>query len=187
MTVYVLPTPPGPLMDNALQDALQLMVVGITGLPPTSCVPRWQPEPPNQADFGTDWAAFGLMSTEMDVYSYQEQLDLNTLQVEADESLNMLFSFYGPDAQANAGLLQMGIQVQRNRDDLTAINVKLTAMGQPRQVPLLQKQVWVKRVDIAGTFRRRVIRTYALPNINSGSMGLNNEFYVTPIVVSPPA
>ncbi|WP_217284496.1 phage neck terminator protein [Pseudomonas nitroreducens] len=56
------PTP----ADEALEDILQPMVVGITGLPGKMVRPRWQPGNPKQPEPNVNWCAIGVMHTKQD-------------------------------------------------------------------------------------------------------------------------
>lgn len=184
---YVAPiTPPDPLEGNALENAFQALVAGITGLDPTLVRPRWQPEPVNMPDFSQTWAAVGITETSSDRFVYTKQIDRDTEQLERDQVLTVMFSFYGPDAQYMLERFQDGIAIERNRADLRTVGIKLTEIKDPRQLPALLKEKWQKRLDVEGIFRRRIIRLYAQQAVDGAGLGLDNEFYVTPIIVSNP-
>src|SRR5262249_35203430 len=94
---YLLPDPtPAVLEDDALIAAFQGMVAGITGVPGKLVRPRWQPEPPNQPDFQTNWIAMGISATDSDKFAYVRQIDDEHMEVQRDQWLTLLLSFYGP-------------------------------------------------------------------------------------------
>lgn len=184
---YVRPAP-APSVDegDALEDLFQAALAGITGLPGDLVRPAWQPEPPNFPDFGTDWAALRVASFPSDLYAFVAMVDEATALLETSETLEVSCMFYGPGAQARAGEWRDGLQVDMNRADLQARDIKLVSVGEQRQVPALLKQAWTKRVDVPSTWRRWVRRRYPINSIAGAGAGLDNELYVTPIVVTPP-
>lgn len=180
MTTFIAPAgSPAPLEGDALDDAIQQTLAGIAGLDPTLARPRWQPNAPNLPDFNLDWAAFGITSTVPDTYAYLRQVDAATQELQRDEALIVLCSFYGPNAQSVCARFNDGLLIQPNRFALDAYGLKLSYTGEPRQVPALLKETWVKRFDLQVTLRRRVIRRYAVDAIGSLQSYLDNEFYLT--------
>lgn len=177
---------PAVLDGDALLDAFQPTLSGITGLPGDLVRPRWQPEPPNQPDFGTDWVAFGVTVMPADAFAFIRQVDISTVELECTEELQALASFYGPNAPGLAGELRDGLQIDQNRWALLALGIKLVEVQQQRQVPALMKQIWTKRVDVPMRWRRWVVRRYAVNSVESAALGLDNELYITPITVQPP-
>lgn len=182
---------PAPLYGDALEDLFHDVIQGILGMADGSLVrPRWQPEPPDQPAFSVDWVAFGIVSTVGDWNPYQghdpdanEGYGCNVL--ERDEELVLLHSFYGPGGMALQSRYQDGVLVDQNRAALQANGIKLVGLAPALQVPALLKQRWVKRMDQRVTFRRRVRREYPVLNIASASGVLDNEQYLTQIVVTP--
>lgn len=184
---YVLPTPlPAVIEDLDLDRIFQANLVGITGLPGRLVRPRWQPEPPNQPDFTENWAALGVTATEADTFAFIRQVDAATVELERDQFITVLVSFYGPASGNYLGLYRDGLSVQLNRLSLTEAGIKLIEVGKARQLPALLKEKWMKRQDIQVEFARRIRRLYTLASINTLDMGLDNEYYITPIIVNPP-
>lgn len=177
-----------PLYGDALDDVFHDTLQGITGIPGELVRPRFQPEPPNQPDFTTDWIAFGIVTTKGDVFSYQthDPTGAGFNVQEYDEQLTVLHSFYGPNGQSVAGLYNAGIQVEQNRDVLTAAGIKLVECQEVTQLPALLKEKWVKRWDCRTVFRRRVSRSYPILTIESSVVHLDNELYTTIINIQTP-
>lgn len=171
---------------DALEDLFQATLVGVTGLAGELVRPRWQPEPPNMPDFADNWCAFGVTVMPADKFVYLRQVDDETVELECSEELAVLVSFYGPASQRIAGEWRDGLQIDQNRADLQAQAIKLVESLDQRQVPALLKQVWTKRIDAPSRWRRWVRRRYLVNSIESLGAGLDNEFYITPIIVSPP-
>lgn len=184
---YILPeASPTPAMDDELEDILQLAFRGITGLPAKLVRPRVQPEPANMPDFASSWASFGVTDTESDLLAFIRQVDDTTQELQRDQQFTALASFYGPGAQGYLERFRDGIQIQQNREELGSHGIKLVEVGKPRRLPALVKGLWLDRRDVAVVLRRRYTRLYRVASIDSASLGLDNEFYVTPILVTPP-
>lgn len=189
---YLLPSSsPAPIYGDALDDVFQINIAGITGITDTTLIrPRWQPEPPNQPDFGTNWVAFGVQVVDGDRFSYRKHDPtgnggLGSDSLEKDETLQLLISFYGPNGTAICKQYQDGLQIDRNRDDLMVYGIKLVEVQEARVLPALLKEKWVRRIDISATFRRRIKRSYSIPTVVGDSVNLDNEQYQTPIVIPP--
>ncbi|UNA00774.1 hypothetical protein ZHS_18 [Edwardsiella phage vB_EpM_ZHS] len=177
---------PNPLEDDALIDAMQATVVGVTGLDPTLVRPRNQPAPPNLPDFSLNWASLGLTVTDSDSYAFVRQVNDTDMELEHDQEITLLAIFYGSSAQSYVGLLRDGLQIEQNRWALGALGVKLVSTGRERHIPSLLKEIWQQRYDLPVVWRRRVRRVYKSASVIGVSLGLDNEHYITPIVVSPP-
>lgn len=177
-----------PEYDDALDDLLQAAVVGIVGLPGKFVRPRWQPNPPNQPPFTTDWCAFGVTRTEVDAFAYSAHDPANdgTSSVDRDELLYVLHSFYGPNCGSNSERFRDGFEISQNRDTLAASGIQLVEVGEAVTLPALLQEKWVKRRDVTVTYRRRTSRVYQINTILTGQLGLDNEHYVTPITVPNP-
>lgn len=169
----------GELNDLFLKRFLQTMVVGITGMNPAMVRPRWQPNPPNQPSFDTDWAAIGEVNTVPDAYAsvaHSTDMDGNGIDTAArNEVMDILCSFYGPDAQANSKLLVNGLSVEQNRIAMTLNGFGLLSVGQEVQVPALIKERWVPGWDVPFRIRHLQIYTYPSPNLVSAEVGISTD------------
>lgn len=165
--------------DATLEDLLQAAVVGITGLPGTLVRPRWQPEPPQQPSFTTDWCAFGVMRTTVDVFAadLHDPTGNGSNKIERDEILFVLHSFYGPNAHAYCERFRDGFEIAQNRDTLTAQGLALIEVGEATVLPALLKEKWVKRVDTTVQYRRRTSRTYPVLTITQAQGDLQTDGY----------
>lgn len=183
---YVLPESlPAPAMDRELDAILQRAFVGITGMQGKLVRPRWQPEPPNLPDFSLTWAAFGVTDTDSDLLAFVRQVDDATQELQRDQWFTTMASFYGAEGQQRAELWRDGIQLQQNREELRSFGIKLTEVGKVRRVPALVKGVWQDRRDVSVVMRRRYTRLYRVASVADATVGLDNEYYVTPINVTP--
>lgn len=183
---------PVPLYGAALEDIFHDTIQGITGLVDGSLIrPRWQPDPPNQPDFGVDWVAFGIMERKGDWNPYQAHdpaanAGWGVNVFERDEELVVLHSFYGPNSAQIQSQYADGLFVDQNRDLLTTNGIKLMSVADAYNVPALLKEKWVKKVDQRVTFRRRIRREYPILHVVGADITLDNEKYLTQIVVTAP-
>ncbi len=177
---YLDPTA-SPLEGDALNKVLHDAIVGLTGINGKLVRPRWVPEPSTQPSFDENWVAFGIPRTVPDYASYEEVIVDGVTQIQRDELLFVLHSFYGPNCKALAERMRNALDVSQNRAALRAAGLLFKEAQEPVVLPALLKEKWVKRVDITIVYARRAIHTYAIRIIESGQLGLDNEHYVTPI------
>ena len=179
--MQILPNPtPVPLFDDPLDNLIQGSIVNITGLPANMVRPRYQPEPATQPPFNTNWAAFGIVSYDNDVFP---AITFNpagnngngTNTVERDELITVGLSFYGPNNYQNISAYREGIQIDANRWDIAAQNTALVSVGQIVNLPALLKDQWVKRLDTKVIFRRRVSRTYNVAFLLGNTVGIQTS------------
>lgn len=167
---YLLPQGTPPLDGDALDDAFQQAVVGITGLSGSLVRPRWQAQPPQQPDNLTNWAAVGVTTVRNSDYTwFKEADDGQSLSQHRQQELNVMVSFYGPLAVANANLLADGIEIPNNTWGLLAVGIKLIGTENIIRVPDITNAQWINRCDIQIRFRREVVRTYLIPTVLSST------------------
>lgn len=184
---YLLPaTSPAPLEGQALNRFLQQVWVGITGLDGTLIRPRWQAEPPAIQPFGTDWMAFGITRRKGDTFTstIHDPTGNGNDSVYRQEMLDILCTFYGPDADNYASLLREGLFVAQNREVLQLNNFGLVEVGEAVAVPEIIKDRWTYRVDMRVTLRRSILRTYPVLNILSAEGTVDTDPYTIPFTVS---
>ena len=177
------PTLPVPLEDNALDDFLQQMVSGVTGLPGTNVIPRWQPEPPSI--LVGNWCAVGEVANDPDPYAYLLHQTTTAypngvdILMQWENGIDCLCSFYGPLAGTNAKLFTNGVQEPQNREQLIINGYGLKNVTGPRIVPELVKMRWLRRVDVHFTLMRMVARYYPIENIVSATATIETESGLT--------
>lgn len=183
---YLAPTA-SPDYDALLNLSFHDLLVGVTGINGKLVRPRWTSEPINQPAFDVDWVAFGVTGGKVDTFAKVEHDPTGdgSSSVKRDETLELLFSFYGPNASSLCARLKDGLELDQNRATLAAEGIAVIEMQEPLNVPALMQQKWVKRVDVRGRFRRRTERVYAILSVESAEIELNNDLYVTPINITP--
>ena len=179
-----------PLEDNALADFLQAWVVGLTGLPAALVWPRWQPNPPNMPTNATNWASIGIREVEGDTFAFENHAPaLNSGAgenlIQRTETLEVLCSFYGPNANGNASLLRDGASVAQNSEVFQLNGMGLVSVGGIHAVPSLINNQWYYRNDVTVKIRRSIIRAYPVLHLLTaqGSVktdtGLTTPFHTT--------
>lgn len=164
-----------PTEDAALADLLQAWVVGMTGLPATMVRPRWQPIQPVQPEITENWCAIGVLSETPDAGLPYMRHDGAAASGTGESvmlrwwTIEVLASFYGPAAAANATRLSDGAYVGQNRQTLESAALVLIGAGGIVVAPELFQTQWVQRVDLPLTFARQVRRAYQIRNILSSA------------------
>lgn len=166
-----------PAYDNALDDIIHDLIVGMTGIVGGLVRPRWQPEPPTQPDYTVDWVAFGLNRSTVDAFAYEhhDASGAGPTRVERDELLFFLHSFYGPHAHGFCERFRDGFEISQNRDAIKAVGLTLVEVQEPVKLPALLKEKWVPRVDVTVIYRRRTSRAYPVLTLRSGHVELTTE------------
>lgn len=160
---YLTPTA-NSLEGKAYRDLLNRLVIGLTGLPGNLVRTRWQPNAPKAPSLDTNWCAFGVTGTTRDASSVM--LDGGMQRGTRDE---VMFSFYGPDAEHLAGVMTDGLQLSQNRDQLRAAGIGFQEAGDIRRAPELVNDVWLERWDLLVLLNREIQRNYSILTLLSAS------------------
>ena len=183
---YLTPVGAAPLDDQALDRFFHDLFVGLTGLDPTLVRPRWQQDPGNFPPRTTSWLAQGITDVKDEGIAWKGYDASGNYVVQRTQVLTNRLSFYGPGASALEGLVRDGLQVEQNRASLQAQGFGLVRVGDPRAMPLLLNEQWVKRIDVPVQFRRTITRTYQVLALESAQVGLASEDgYSTTITINP--
>jgi hypothetical protein len=159
-----------PLGQTALEDTLQAVVAGVTGLAPQLVRPRWQPKPPTAPDRAVTWCAVGVTDMLPGVSSVSHSgAGDGTGVVTAWWPLTLLTTFYGPQAQAQALRLAAGLTLGQNRVALRDAGLALTSVGAPRLAPELRDGIWLPRVDLEITLTWETRAEYGVCNLTAAT------------------
>lgn len=166
---YLAPAGTPALADAALEDLLQGVVAGITGLPGAMVRPRWQPTNPKVPEPNVDWCAIGIMRTTPDAGPaiIHDGAGDGSDQYQRHQELVLLASFYGPNAQGYGQILSDGLSIPQNMETLRVNGFGLIEVGDMTPAPDLVNQQWVHRYDMRIRLRRQIVRTYPILNILS--------------------
>jgi hypothetical protein len=178
---------PAPLEGKALFEFLQQVFVNITGMPGTVFFPRWQLEPPNLPAVGSDWAAFGIVKRSNPKFQFVTATSTYS-EYQTHEEMEILTSFYGPNADTNAALLRDGLYISQNREVLLTNNMGLVDTGDLITTSELVKNQWLYRVDLRVNIRRQIVRQYPILDVTSaeGTVYTDEPTLTIPIAVTGP-
>lgn len=173
----------GTKSGQPLDDLMQQVVAGITGLDQTLIRPRWQEQPPNIPETAAPqlniegvqcWAAVGVTNSRP--LGYPAEIERNDGaatgsgydQQSDQEEFDVLCSFYGPLADSYAVLLRQGLMTAQNRECLQILNIGFRQTSGRTRVPSLVKERWLMRTDITAFFTREVRVFYPVLYFQSG-------------------
>jgi len=187
---YLTPTSAPLVEDDALDDIFSGAIAGITGLAGELVRPKWQKKPPKRPASTVNWCAFGVTEDNADagpVIAHDPDADegLGQDTYTRHKDITVIASFYGPAAKGVAQLLEDGIAIPQNLEELQLNSICFISAGTIRAVPESVNMQWLDRYDLLLYFRRAVTRTYAVQNILTAGVELNADGYITEIIVEP--
>jgi len=180
---YVLPTTTQGLPGNlSLEQFIQTVLVGVSGIQGELVRPRWQVAPPKQPDIATNWMAFGVRESDPQANSYVWLNEDDKNVSSRHETLDVMCAIYGPKAMDYAGLIRDGFQIQQNLEALRKANMGFVNVGKTFHIPDLVNERFINRIEMSVFLRRQVQRTYPILPILSvnGTIHtvLGNEEYL---------
>jgi hypothetical protein len=167
-----------PVNDDNLDDFLQAYIVCLTAMEGPTVRPRWQAEPANLPTVGTNWAAFGVTAESSDVFAAVQHHSADGAgfdEMQRQQEMEVLVSFYGPNARALAQLFRDQLQIGQNREPLTLQDMGLIETGDVLHVPSLVNEKYLHRADINFRIRRRVVRQYPVLDLLVADIDLKVE------------
>jgi hypothetical protein len=186
---YLLPTSAPPAEDDALDDIFTELISGLTGFDRDTRVrPRWQPTQSSLPSRDVNWCAVGVTEDEPDdnaVITHNPTADSGNGQddLQRHEEIQVLATFYGPNAKGYAKQVRDGLSIPQNRETLQLSDLTFVKTGRIRAVPEQMNNVWQRRYDLPIFFRRRVARSYAIQTIQSVGVELHVDSRVIQINV----
>jgi hypothetical protein len=150
-----------------LQEFLQTVLVGISGLPGELVRPKWQIDPPKQPDIYIDWIAFGLSEDESDTFAYDSVNSSGANVFQRMDALTLNCSFYGPNGFSIAQSTRDGFQIGQNREALQSAKMDFVSTGKMTRAPDIVNERWVDRWEMAISLRAEILRSYSILNLVS--------------------
>jgi hypothetical protein len=166
---YLVPSSNGSLPGGlTLNQFIQTVLVGVSGITGSLVRPRWQAAPPANPDLSVNWIAFGVTAIAPDANAYT-QLNVGgaSAKLQRQELLEVQCAFYGPSAMEIAGQVRDAFQLQQNLEALQAGNVTFAYTGDAQHIPDLVNERWIDRVEMSIFLRRQRDRTYPVLQVNS--------------------
>lgn len=175
---FIAPLPsPSPLEGQELNRFLQQAIVGITGLDGKLVRPGWQVDPANLPDRTVDWASFRITMRPSDTFAAEIHSPAGNGHdtLIRQEILEVLVTFYGPDADKYSAILRDGFSVAQNREVFQLNGMGFVSCGDLVSIPELLKGQWLYRVDLPFDLRRAVERAYPVLNLESAAGTISYE------------
>lgn len=173
-----------------LNQFLQTVLVGISGLDGPLVRPKWQVAPAKQPDIGVSWMAFGVVSNTPDANSYVALNDSGVNTSQRHEQLDIQCAFYGPEAMTYAALLRDGFQIQQNLEALRTADMGFVSTGSMLHIPELVNERFIDRIEMGVVLRREIKRVYAILSFVSATgrihTVLGTEDYLLPWATPEP-
>lgn len=177
-----------PAQDLDLDVILQGWVAAVSGLAGSLVRPRWQPVVPVVPEINTDWCAIGVLGLKPEdtPYIVHNPAGDGSDTLIRHELVEVLASFYGPNAGRFASILRDGLFIGQNRESLRPYGLAVADVGDMRQAPDLLNQQWRRRIDLPINLLRVVSRAYPVLHFLSASGvislddGVSVDFSVNP-------
>jgi hypothetical protein len=179
------------LTNEALHDAIQETLAGISGIDGTLVRPRWQPgfppgQGPNQPAPDVQWIAFGITGRDAADYPAMRHHNGGPSTLTRWSIFTVLVSCYGPDADGIAERLRDGLYVNQNWEALSAVGVKLLEAQSATAVPDLVNTGYIDHCDLPLRFAQAVDRDYNILDIASSDGVISSDTgSSTPFNVNP--
>jgi hypothetical protein len=190
MSSYLQPKTTNPFPDGlTLTQFLQMVLVGISGLPGANVRPKWQVQQPTNPPVDVNWIGFGvdISSPDANAYFASDATDPLKSNMQRHVGIELGCSIYGPDALETYDILVDGFQVPQNRYALFDNDMGFVEVLPGRKVPELINELWYNRVETSIILRRERERSYGVPRILSASGVIYTDFkdYSLDWTVSP--
>lgn len=171
--------------DQLLEDVLNPTIAGITQLDGNAQIrPRFQEDPPAVPDRSVNWVAFGINRVTSDTAAAVKQ-SANSAEVIRYQEIEVLLSWYGPQAGNYAEVFRDGLQIGQNRDLLNQNDLGIISIGEARKAPELFKQKYLIRYDMTLMLRRRTARVFPILTLTGFGITLNTDpVGETPITIN---
>lgn len=166
---YISPISTAPAADDTLEDQIQAAIVGISGLIGKMVRPAWQPNPPAKEDLNINWCSYRIVASDAhwlpSIVHHPE--DEGTDEATRQEEIEVLASFYGPNAYGFATRMRDGLSIPQNQEALRSQGFGFLECSRIWAAPDFVNNQWVRRQDLRFKLTHAVSRTYAVRNLLS--------------------
>lgn len=149
--------PASGMTRRELEELLRNVFSGCTGIRKLLIRPKWQVEPDNVPPRKDTWISFAVTTRESpraQVLHLETEDGEGVSRVMTHETLDVIVSVFGPDAEDTALRLKAALQVGQNREELLKRSVAFVRAGNVATMPELVSMGWRPRADMTLTFRR---------------------------------
>lgn len=143
-----------------LDQFIQTVLVGVSGIDPQLVRPEWQKDGPKIPDVGVNWLAYGITQAPPDANGYIGMNGDGVMLSQRHADLMVMCAFYGPQALDYATIVRDGFQIPNNRSQLSLANMGFVSTGAPLHIPDLVNERWVNRYQLEIRLRIETERTY---------------------------
>lgn len=166
-----------PIEDSALEDFLQTMIAGVTGLPEAMVRPYPQTIAPRVPEPSVNWCGFTVADFDADANAglQHQSSDDGSDTYLRHEDIEVKCQFYGPNASQYARVLRDGLYVPQNREQLQLNDFGLIDTSAIVPAPDVVNQQVRRRYDISVFLRRKVTRTYRVLNLESAQTSTTTD------------
>lgn len=172
---WLTPTDSNDVHDQVLERKISDWITGLTGMTGDVIFPRWQSDPVrSRPAMDVTWCAFGVTEVDDGANSIFIQQD-DDAQLWRHQTLDVLFSFYGPQGQNRAVSFRDGLSVPQNNDMLKSTGLTFNSCGRLLSVPDLINNQWQRRYDLPVRLRRKLTRQYGVKSILEPDVILNGD------------
>jgi hypothetical protein len=173
---YILPTSTLPIQGKlTLEQFVQSVLVGISGLPGNLIRPKFQVKPPQQPEVEVNWIAFDANESIPDTYAYETTNAQGQTINERQETLLIKCSFYGPNGLGYYKLVRDGLQMTQNLEALRAARIAFTEISRAIHMPELINERWFSRYEAEISLRVETVRTYPVLSLLSCAGTINTD------------
>lgn len=143
-----------------LDQFIQTVLVGVSGIDPQLVRPEWQKDGPKIPDVVVNWLAYGITQAPPDANGYIGMNGDGVMLSQRHADLMVMCAFYGPQALDYATIVRDGFQIPNNRSQLSLANMGFVSTGTPLHIPDLVNERWVNRYQLEIRLRIETERTY---------------------------
>lgn len=145
-------------MTRAETEALlRDLFAGCTGLKKLLVRPKWKVEPDNVPPKSETWLSFAIASRESpraQVLHLETEDGTGVSRIMTHETISVLVSVFGADAEDVALRLKAALQAGQNRESLYRAGMAFVRGGDIAAMPELVGMGWRPRADMTLVFRR---------------------------------
>lgn len=168
---YLSPLSGTALSDRQFNEALQGFVAGVSGLSLDLVRPRWQNPPLPTPDDTVNWVAMGIHRTSALGMFLDHDPNGGAGVGTSDQTewsiVEVLISFYGPEADFNSRQFCAGATIGQNWEVLRGKGLLFRDLSDVITAPRSIHTTWFDKKDVTLSVWREIKRTWGIRNVES--------------------